>query len=141
VAGDNGDSSSQWQESPDEVDPRAERERRKFIRSQVLSGSVTEELQRWCSGDALAAINDFLEADPGDPDFKGKKDKADFSKWVLEMLGGKARQQVTVDGGSMLAEILRRMDSTPLVLGPAGQDAIDVTPQESAAEKWARENE
>lgn len=73
-------------------------------RDRLFSATVQEQLLS-LAPDALSTIEEVLRSDD-----EKLSTRADTARWLLEKLTGKARQEVGVDAGASLLELLKKLD-------------------------------
>lgn len=102
------------------------------FRDKLFSASVQDQLHT-LGPDAVATIEEVLRSDT-----EKLSTRADTARWLLEKLTGKARQEVGVDAGASLMELLKKLDSLKGTSGTEGRDVIELsqTPQTAPEDKW-----
>lgn len=110
------------------------------IRDRLFDKNVAEALKD-LGPDSVRILEEVITTDN-----KVSKEKIEVAKWVTEMVGGKAKQQIAHEAGSSILDLLKRLDQ--LGAGtPAGnetaREVLELSPaeaEEDAITKWAREN-
>lgn len=106
-------------------------------RDKIFEKTLGQQLTD-ASTDAFRVVVEMIN----DPNQK-LRDRTDAAKWVLEMVGGKAKQQVSHEAGSSIVELLNKLDQFVASGGDSGRPVIEVTAnaeEDDWMKQWVREN-
>lgn len=116
--------------------PRLRTEIEKF-RDRIFEKTQSQQLTE-LGHDALRTVAEMIN----DPNQK-LKDRTEAAKWVIEMVGGKAKQQISHEAGSSILELLNKLDQFVASDGDSGRPVIELSAKESEDDwmkTWVREN-
>lgn len=90
------------------------------IRDRFFDKSIGEHV-RDLQSDALRNVEEMLTS-PAEK----LKDRVEASKWLIEMVGGKAKQQLTHEAGSSILDLLKRLDQITAGTPEAAREVLEI---------------